>query len=130
MKTETVYRSTISCCKRGKYIPRDQYIESKYLISTTQQKILVKHINQYTNYSIPPTVEIFPRFLKRWSDTLDSSFLSTIDKNRQAIDNYTEYRVYFNKVEIVIRKYRVLPQNTYNIDEKGFLIGLLQKSKR
>ena len=27
-------------------------------------------------------------------------------------------------------QYNILPENTYNMDEKGFLIGILQKTKR
>jgi len=27
-------------------------------------------------------------------------------------------------------QYGILPENTYNIDEKGFLISVLQKTKR
>jgi hypothetical protein len=27
-------------------------------------------------------------------------------------------------------EYNILPKNTYNIDEKGFMIGALRKSKR
>jgi len=31
---------------------------------------------------------------------------------------------------MLIRKHRILPQNIWNFDEKGFLIGLIQKTKR
>ncbi|KAF2434162.1 hypothetical protein EJ08DRAFT_606141 [Tothia fuscella] len=72
----------------------------------------------------------FPRFLKRWSDTLDSTFLGAINRSRQSADDCSKYKRYFDKVENVTRKYRVLPENTYNMDEKGFLIGLFQKLKR
>ncbi|KAF2415675.1 hypothetical protein EJ08DRAFT_600901, partial [Tothia fuscella] len=55
---------------------------------------------------------------------LDSSFLSAINRNRYRVDDYNKYKLYFNKVENVTRKYRILSKNIYNIDEKGFLISL------
>ncbi|KAF2435276.1 hypothetical protein EJ08DRAFT_333731 [Tothia fuscella] len=121
MINKTVHRTTVMRRKRGICLPRDQYIESKYLISTIQQQTLIKYINQCTKHGIPPTVEIvrnmaeeicqkrpgknwFPRFLKRWSDTLDSSFLGAIDRSRQCVDDYNKYKLYFDKVATVTRK--------------------------
>ena len=34
------------------------------------------------------------------------------------------------KVTKKIAEYDIQPQNTYNLDEKGFLLGVLQKMKR
>ncbi|KAF2427816.1 hypothetical protein EJ08DRAFT_719999, partial [Tothia fuscella] len=53
-----------------------------------------------------------------------------IDYSRIKADNPYKYKLYFEKVAKKIREYKILPHNTYNIDEKGFLIRILQKTKR
>ena len=35
-----------------------------------------------------------------------------------------------SQVEAKIAKFKILPQNSYNMDEKGFLLGILQKTQR
>ena len=61
---------------------------------------------------------------------LDSKYLTTIDALRKKADSKHAYKLYFDIVQQKINKYNVLPLNTYNIDEKGFLIGFLTRAKR
>jgi hypothetical protein len=84
-------------------------------------------------------------FVKRHQEVLKSGFLAAADLSRKKADNAYQYTLYFElvcsllntsfctnilKVRAKIEQYGVLPQNTYNMDEKGFLIGILQKVKR
>ncbi|KAF2422142.1 hypothetical protein EJ08DRAFT_726312 [Tothia fuscella] len=85
------------------------------------------------------------RFVFKHRDRLASEFLQTIDHSRIKADNPYKYKLYFEKVFSLlaycvcsnnrqvakkIHEYKILPQNTYNMDEKGFLIGVLQKTRR
>ena len=35
----------------------------------------------------------------------------------------------FSKLQTLIQKYKFLPHNIYNMDEKGFLLGLSNRAK-
>jgi hypothetical protein len=40
-----------------------------------------------------------------------------------------EYNLYFNLLYKKIKYYGILPSNTYNIDKKGFIIGITDALK-
>lgn len=40
------------------------------------------------------------------------------------------YERYFSIISEKMDEYQILPENTYNMDEKGFLIGRITKAKR
>ena len=84
-------------------------------------------------------------FVRRHQKILKSGVLAAVDLSRKKADNAYQYTLYFElvcsslnirlynnilKVRAKIEQYGILPQNTYNMDEKGFLIGILQKVKR
>ena len=93
----------------------------------------------------PPGKNWVNRFINSESNTLDSAFLNGADLARGKADNEYQYRLYFNMVGIVldpetrfnsaqvkqkIEQYDIQPHNQYNMDEKGFLIGVLSKARR
>jgi hypothetical protein len=45
-------------------------------------------------------------------------------------DSEAKYKLYLNLLHGKTEEYEVLPENTYNIDEKGFMIGVTGRSKR
>jgi hypothetical protein len=45
-----------------------------------------------------------------------------MDRNRHQADSEHKYSLYFDLLESKISEYSVLPENTYNMDEKGFMI--------
>jgi hypothetical protein len=53
-----------------------------------------------------------------------------MDTNRKKADSAFKYSLYFKLLRRKIEQYDVDPQHIYNIDEKGFLIGILLKMKR
>jgi hypothetical protein len=70
------------------------------------------------------------RFVKRWSTELDSKYLSTLIVSRHKAESVGAFKQYFGILSSKIEQYGIQPQNMYNMDEKGFLIGYLTKSKR
>jgi hypothetical protein len=53
-----------------------------------------------------------------------------MDRNRHQADLEHKYSLFFDLLEWKISEYSILPENTYNMDEKGFMIGTTGKSKR
>jgi hypothetical protein len=53
-----------------------------------------------------------------------------MDRNRHETDSEHKYSLYFDLLQWKISEYSVLPENTYNMDEKGFMIGEMGNSKR
>jgi hypothetical protein len=49
--------------------------------------------------------------------------------NRLALSIVEYVKLYFNLLYNKIKSYNVLPRNTYNIDKKGFIIGVVRRSK-
>ena len=53
-----------------------------------------------------------------------------LDHNRSRADSTFKYTLYFELLRKKIEQYGVEPQHIYNIDKKGFLVGILLKIKR
>jgi hypothetical protein len=84
-------------------------------------------------------------FVKSKKNNLNSGFLTGADMDRKKADNIYQYQLYFdlvcklyiyqNHTNIIqikrkFEEYRIKPCDVYNMDEKGFLIGVLQKTRR
>lgn len=121
--------------------------ENQSILSIQQEHTLVSYINELTERGLPPTpamlrtfvydiVHKYPgkdwphRFCKRWSNCLESRYLTAMDSSRQKADIKESYEHYFSLMKQKIEQYDVQACNMYNMDEKGFLIGVLTKSKR
>ncbi|KAF2828807.1 hypothetical protein CC86DRAFT_275953, partial [Ophiobolus disseminans] len=53
-----------------------------------------------------------------------------LDRARQQADSINKYDSYFDILHQKIREYGIEERLTYNMDEKGFMIGVQIKSKR
>jgi hypothetical protein len=140
-------RSTLSRRYRGVTTSREEYRESMSVLSNQQSASLILYINTLTTRGIPPTPAMIRNFVyditkewvsknwvtnwtKRHSQELESSYLQPLDMARKIADNLHQYAIYFNQLEEYIKRYEILPGNQYNMDEKGFLIGILTRLKR
>jgi len=70
------------------------------------------------------------RFLHRHSDELTIKWSAGIDRNRNRADSEHRYRVYFDVLHDKMRERDIQPRNVYNMDEKGFFLGVTNRSKR
>jgi hypothetical protein len=61
------------------------------------------------------------RLVSRWS--------VAIDADRYRADSVKKYELYFELLEEKIQKYDLEPSEIYNLDEKGFMLGHLGRSK-
>ena len=52
-----------------------------------------------------------------------------MDADRHNANSYSKYKLYFNLLQRKIAKYKVNAKHTYNIDKKGFIIGVTLRIK-
>jgi len=139
-----VERSKLSRHWRGVQVSMEEYHESRTYMTNEQAQSLVNYINLLTNRGIPPTPPMVKRFVKditgidvgknyinefwrKFDDQLLGGYIAPIDLKRKKADNAFLYGLYFEILRQKIKQYGVLPENTYNMDEKGFLLGCLIK---
>lgn len=142
-----LHRTTIARRAKGQIRPRQEYREKCQLLTSVQEKELVKYIDQLTRRGLPPNhhkVRILAqdicgkwpgkkwtfKFVKRHKDSIISEYLTGFDINRKRADNHWQISKYFDLLEEKRKQYQYPPGNIYNMDEKGFMIGVLQKTVR
>ena len=141
-----VDRSTLARRHKGIQAPRETKDSNQQKLTQQQEEELVGYIEELTARHIPPTREMIAnfasavaqepvseswvtRFINKYSINLISQYLTSMDANRHNADLYIKYELYFNLLERKIIKYKVNPKHTYNMDEKGFLIGVTLRTK-
>jgi hypothetical protein len=142
-----LHRTTIARRAKGKIQPRQQYRKQCGLLTQIQEQQLLQFINNLTQRGLPPNhfnVRVFAQnicgkwpgknwassFVKRHQDLLASEYLVGFDISRKRADNWWLINNYFNLVQEKWKEHDYLPKNIYNMDEKGFLIGVLKKTRR
>jgi hypothetical protein len=142
-----LHRTTAARRAKGQILPRQDYRAQCGLLSPTQEKELVRYIDELTKRGLPPThhnVRVFASnicgkfpgknwtsaFVKRHESQITSQYLVGFDRARKKADNYWLISQYFDLVRNKLDQYTYEPGNVYNMDEKGFLIGMLQKTQR
>ena len=60
---------------------------------------------------------------------VSSKFGSNLDCQRALTGSPGPIIGYFNKLKKVLKEYNFLPENIYNMDEKGFMLGMSGRSK-
>ena len=149
-KTAAIYgvdRNTLSRRYRGIQGSRTEHHENMMLLNHRQEKELVKYIDDLCARGLPPTRALLrnfaseisgkeagkcwpDRFLKRHNIDLVSRYTSSMDVARKRADSAFKYTLYFELLKRKMEEYKIDPRLIYNIDEKGFLIGVLLKMKK
>ena len=142
-----VERTTLSRRHRGVTRSTTEKYQNHQLLNPTQESELVKYIGGLCARGLPPTRQMIrnfasqiagkeagknwaDRFIKRHSLDLVSKWTSGIDSTRKRADSAFKYSLYFELLLRKMEQYKIEPQHIYNMDEKGFLIGILNKMKR
>jgi hypothetical protein len=146
-KKYNVDRSTLSRRYRGVQTSHAEQYENQRLLNDQQESELVEYIDKLCQRGLPPTREMLQgfaseicrqpvgknwpnRFINRHKLDLVSRWTTGLDRQRKQADSAFRYKLYFELLERKIKEYSVEPQHIYNMDEKGFLIGIISKSKR
>ena len=69
------------------------------------------------------------RFINKYTIDLISQYSTGMDADRHNADSYSKYKLYFDLLQAKIDEYNVEVEDTYNMDEKGFLIGITTRTK-
>jgi len=142
-----VDRSTLSRRHQGLQAPRKTQASHQLKLSPKQELELVRYITKLTKQGLPPTREMIrnfssevahqqlseswvTRFINRHKIHLISKWTSAMDRSRHLADSESKYRLYFELLHQKITQYHLEARDIYNMDEKGFLIGLIGRSKR
>ncbi|KAF1360848.1 hypothetical protein EJ07DRAFT_176935 [Lizonia empirigonia] len=146
-KKHGVDRSTLSRKHQGVSGSRAEAGLARRNLQPEQEAELVKYIEGLTERKLPPTREMVQnyasdiaghsvseswvtRFLHRHQDELTSQWSTSMDRQRHAADSGDKYKVYFEQLGSKIDFYEMEPEHTYNMDEKGFMIGVVGRQKR
>ena len=70
------------------------------------------------------------RFLRRYHNELIPKWTTAMDRERHLADSAARYKHCFDLIQAKIAEYSIEPCHSYNLDEKGFLIGQIGRSKR
>ncbi|KAI0995406.1 hypothetical protein K3495_g12772 [Podosphaera aphanis] len=70
------------------------------------------------------------RFIARHEHELGKGFLDSIDLSRCRSESKISFANYFLRISQKFEQLNIGAENIYNMDEKGFLIGEIQKSRR
>jgi hypothetical protein len=70
------------------------------------------------------------RFLYRHQLDLTARWQKGLDRQRHQADSIPKYTLYFNLLHGKIVEYWIEQRHLYNMDEKGFMIGVEGRNKR
>jgi hypothetical protein len=141
-----VDRSTLA--RRHKRVQVSQEVKhsSQQKLTPQQEAELVKYIEELNARWIPPTREMIrnfasavakepvseswvTRFINKYTIDLISLYSTGMDADRHNADSYSKYKLYFDLLQAKIDEYNVEVGDTYNVDEKGFMIGTTTRTK-
>ena len=142
-----VSRSTLSRRHRGVQGSKKQQYENMQFLNPQQTKELINYINKQAKKGLFSSNEMVKNFaeeiagkkagknwvsrwLKKHDDKLVSAYTTGIDSSRKKADSAFKYSLYFDSLKQKMEEYDIQPEDTYNMDEKGFLIRILSKCKR
>ena len=142
-----VDRSTLSRRWNKVTNPASMQHLKQQLLTPEQERELVKYINKLTERGILPTPSMVRNFAKdiggvlpgrtwlsrfclRHQDSIICRYLKNIDIQRSKADSAASYKLFYDLLKEKLAKYHVLPQDTYNMDEKGFMIGVMNTTRR
>jgi transposase len=142
-----VDRSTLSRRHQGKTQSYVQVGQQQQLLNPQQELELVQYVERCTMQGLLPTREMVQnfvsavakwkvseswvtRFLHRHDADLTTKWSAGIDRNSHQPDSYDKYKLYFDLLHSKMREYDVDARSTYYMDEKGFSIGIANRSKR
>ena len=125
---------------------REEYRQKSGLLTQQEEEVLLEHINDLTLRGFPPAPRHIKalaskisgkipgknwvsNFKRRHADDIVSEFLEPLDSSRNSADSWLKIQKYFDMLQKKWEKYRFEPHNIYNMDEKGFLVGVPQKSR-
>lgn len=76
-----------------------------------------------------PVGQHLAEHLYNWNQALRAAWSQSVETTHLLAIDHENIQVYFNHYKHIIKSFHVLPQNTWNMDEKGFSIGYIHTQK-
>ena len=141
------WRSTLTRRQQGVHASREEEGLNRRAMHPRDEAELVNYIQSLTKRHLMPTRQMIKnfaapilgyepgdswvtRFLHRHEDVLITAWTTPMESGRHKADSGDKYRLYFELAHSKIAEYELEAEHTYNMDEKGFAIGVIGKSKR
>jgi transposase len=104
-------------------------------LSPQQERVLLQHVDKLTERRLPPTRDMMRNFAsiiahQEISESWVSKWSKAMDAVRHHAESYLKYKLCFDLCHEKMAQYNIQACNTYNMDEKGFMLGILGRSKR
>lgn len=145
-RTYGVEPTTLARRHKGASTSRSLEAQNRQALHPQQEQQLLQYIKQLTIRGLQPTRSMMrnfasqiaqrevgehwvDRFVHRYPDELISKWTTGIDNSRHKADSGKKYSLYFDLLREKIDQYHVEARHTYNMDEKGFMIGVIGRSK-
>lgn len=142
-----VVRSTLTRKVQLRTLSHQEDAITRRKLQPQQEVELVQYVDKLTEDHLPPTREMIQefasniaqepvsdswvnRFIHRNDEELTPQWTTSMDRNRHGADSADKYTRYFELLDEKIKHYDVKAQHTYNMDEKGFMIGAVRRQKR
>lgn len=139
-----VHYSTLRARFNGATQSRALAFQHLQRLTPEQERALVRHIKDQDDFGFSPTresiLEMATTMLppgdtqplgQNWHEGFESRnpdvkaiLSSSLDRQRALSNTESGYRTYWENLSYIIMKYNIPPENIWNFDEKGFIIGL------
>jgi hypothetical protein len=146
-KKHGVVRSTLMQRYTGQTRARNERDLDQWKLNPQQEHELILYIEHLTRQGLPPTrsmVQNFAatiaqtaiselwvtRFLDRNPDAITTKWTTSMDAVRHHADSGLKYKLYYDLLHSKMSQYEIEPMNSYNVDEKGFMISQMKRSKQ
>jgi hypothetical protein len=140
-------RTTLARRHEGVTVSCSDKAQNQRALHPQQEQELLQYIKQLTERGLPPTRAMIRRFgsyvakrelgkgwvdryIQRYNVHLVSRWATGMDRLRHKADSQSKYSLYFELLRSKLSQYDIEPRHIYNMDEKGFLLGILTRSKR
>ncbi|RAQ98945.1 pogo transposable element [Stemphylium lycopersici] len=140
-------RTSLARRHQGRSGSREAMALNQQSLHPQQEQELLGYIDRLTKQGLPPTRAIIrsiasqiahkelgvhwvDRFAQRWPNRLISKWTTGMDNSRHKADSGKKYSLYFNLLHDKINQYKVETRHIYNMDEKGFMLGVVGHTKR
>ncbi|EED14580.1 conserved hypothetical protein [Talaromyces stipitatus ATCC 10500] len=107
--------------------PKQVQYDNQRVLSHGQSQALIKYINQFTEKGLPPTNRMLANLAEDICGKKPGKNWATRWKNA---DKAWKYALNFELLGRKIMQYNLASEQIYNMDEKGFMLGMMIKEKR
>jgi hypothetical protein len=141
--------SRVALAKRhqGLATSRATQAQNQQSLPPQQEQELIRYIKRLTEQGLPPTQAMIQNFasqiahrelgvhwvdcfVKQYPEQLISKWTTAMDNSRHKADSGSKYSLYFNLLRKKTDQYHVEARQIYNMNEKGFMLGVVGRSKR